>query len=234
GARLYDGAAARAPGFDSGRWLVADPGAYAAAFALASALPRGEAQIWDACAAPGGKAFLTAMLMGGRARVLASDVSAKKLETIRAGARRLGLEGLLEVRQADASAFQPDRLFDAVLCDVPCSGLGSLANKPDIRYKKPESFARLPRVQRAILDNAARAVKPGGVLVYATCTFRRAENEEVTAGFLADHPAFAREGFDLPFHGSPEALRAGGGEMTLWPHVHGTDGFYLCRMRRMS
>ena len=224
-ARMIDGAPARAPGFADGCWLVADAGAYAVASAVGE-----QPDIWDTCAAPGGKSFL--MAMNTRRSVLATDIAPKKLEKLRAGARRLGLEAMLEVRQADASEFQPGRAFDAVLCDVPCSGLGTLANKPDIRYKKPDTFGRLPQVQRSILDNAAKAVKPGGALVYATCTFRQAENGDVTDGFLADRPEFTREGFALPFAGKPEDLRADNGEVTLWPHLHGTDGFYLCKMRK--
>ena len=245
GARLYDGVAARAPGFRDGAWLVADAAARAVVSALGVSTLGAQPgmRIWDACAAPGGKAFLAAMDMRGQGHVLATDISLKKLEKVRAGARRLGVENILDVQQADASEYRPDGIFDAVLCDVPCSGLGVLANKPDIRYKTPDRFERLPNIQRAILENAAKAVKPGGILVYATCTFRRQENEDVVDAFLADrggrssHPEFVKEGFALPFAGGPSSAtrqEIASGEVTLWPHLHGTDGFYMCRMRKSS
>lgn len=229
GARRYSGAAFRAPGFADGCWLVTDAGAYAVVSAMG--LKPGMS-VWDACSAPGGKSFLAALDMHGQGRVMATDISEKKLDKIRAGAKRLGLESGLDIRRADASKYQPEGVFDAVLCDVPCSGLGVLANKPDIRNKNPESFVRLPQVQRDLLDNAVKAVRPGGVLVYATCTFRKAENEDVTSAFLEENPDFKREGFHLPFRGDPKDLYIASGEVTLWPHVHGTDGFYVCRMRR--
>ena len=116
--------------------------------------------------------------------------------------------------------------FDLVLCDVPCSGLGIIRKKPDIRYKDSEKLAGLPRVQRAILDNACRYVRPGGVLLYATCTILPEENSRVTAAFLAAHPDFHQEPFRLP--GGEET----DGSLTLWPQRHGTDGFYICKMRR--
>lgn len=226
-ARLLDGAAARAPGFSEGRWLVADAGARA----IVTALELCEGQsIWDTCAAPGGKSFLSAMDMGGTGRVLATDIAVKKLSKIREGAKRLGIDSI-DIRQADASRSETE-IFDAVLCDVPCSGLGVLASKPDIRYKEPADFVRLPEVQYAILQNAAKAVRPGGILVYSTCTFREAENEAVTGAFLRDHPAFQLESFRLPF--THMECVAQNGEITLWPHLHGTDGFYMCKMRNIS
>lgn len=114
-----------------------------------------------------------------------------------------------------------------MLCDVPCSGLGIIRKKPDIRYKDPAQLAGLPRVQRAILENAGRYVKPGGVLLYATCTVLPEENEEITADFLSRRPEFALEPFRLPGLDGEN-----GGSITLWPQRHGTDGFYICRMRR--
>ena len=112
--------------------------------------------------------------------------------------------------------------------DAPCSGLGVIRKKPDIRYKDRSPLLDLPRVQRAILDNAARYVKPGGVLVYSTCTLLRRENEAVALGFLADHPDFQAEGFPLPEHVGD----AQGGILTLWPHRQGTDGFFIAKLRR--
>ena len=114
-----------------------------------------------------------------------------------------------------------------MLVDAPCSGLGIIRKKPDIRYKKPDDLFALPVIQRAILDNAARYVKPGGTLVYSTCTILPEENQEVTDGFLAEHPDFVRTPFALP-----DPVGETEGQVTLWPHRHHTDGFYICRMER--
>lgn len=113
-----------------------------------------------------------------------------------------------------------------MLTDVPCSGLGIIRKKPDIRYKDSEVLKGLPRVQRGILDNCAQYVRPGGVLVYSTCTLLRRENDEIVDGFLANHPDFSPEPFDLPHLGTQP------GRATFWPHIHGTDGFFTAKLRR--
>ena len=118
--------------------------------------------------------------------------------------------------------------FDVVICDVPCSGLGIIRKKPDIRYKDADELAALPEIQRAILSNSARYVKAGGVLVYSTCTILPEENEGMTDAFLAAHPDFSYEDFTLP------GGKTAAGHITLWPQRHGTDGFYLSRMRRRT
>ena len=116
--------------------------------------------------------------------------------------------------------------FDVVLTDVPCSGLGIIRKKPDIRYKDPEPLKGLPRVQRSILDNCAQYVRPGVVLLYSTCTLLKQENDAVVDGFLGDHPDFAPEPFVLPHLGEQP------GRITFWPHIHGTDGFFAAKLRR--
>ena len=166
--------------------------------------------------------------MEGRGEIIAGDIHRHKLTLIEKGAERLGLT-CIQPALADGRQFREEWLegFDAVLCDVPCSGLGIIRKKPDIRYKDPAQLAGLPRVQRAILENAGRYVKPGGVLLYATCTVLPEENEEITADFLSRRPEFALEPFRLPGLDGEN-----GGSITLWPQRHGTDGFYICRMRR--
>ena len=115
-----------------------------------------------------------------------------------------------------------------MLADVPCSGLGIIRKKPDIRYKDPGPMESLPAVQREILENVSRYVRPGGVLVYSTCTLLRRENEEVALGFLSDHPGFRAEGFRLPEYVGDART----GMLTLWPHRQGTDGFFICKLRK--
>ena len=120
-----------------------------------------------------------------------------------------------------------DRAADVVIADVPCSGLGIIFKKSYIRYKNLEELAQLPIIQREILENVCRYVRSGGVLVYSTCTILPEENEQVTEAFLQAHPEFERTAFTLPL-----PIGTCDGQLTLWPQRHGTDGFYICRMRR--
>lgn len=213
------------PAFQKGWFQVQDAAAKAAV--LASGVKPGD-RVLDVCAAPGGKSFAAAMAMGDRGEIVACDIHRHKLALIEKGAERLGLT-CIHTELADGRQCREEWLesFDAVLCDVPCSGLGIIRKKPDIRYKDPAQLAGLPRVQRAILENAGRYVKPGGVLLYATCTVLPEENGEVTAEFLSSHPEFHPEPFRLPgLDGEND------GSLTLWPQRHQTDGFYICKMRR--
>lgn len=213
------------PAFQKGWFQVQDAAAKAAV--LASGVKPGD-RVLDVCAAPGGKSFAAAMAMEDRGGIIACDIHRHKLALIEKGAERLGLS-CIHPELADGRRCREEWLesFDAVLCDVPCSGLGIIRKKPDIRYKDPAQLAGLPRVQRAILENAGRYVKPGGVLLYATCTVLPEENGEVTADFLSRRPEFHLEAFCLPgLDGEND------GNLTLWPQRHETDGFYICKMRR--
>lgn len=213
------------PAFQKGWFQVQDPAAKAAV--LASGVKPGD-RVLDVCAAPGGKSFAAAMAMEDRGEIAACDIHRHKLALIEKGAERLGLT-CIRTELADGRQCREEWLegFDVVLCDVPCSGLGVIRKKPDIRYKDPVQLAGLPKVQRAILENAGRYVKPGGVLLYATCTVLPEENGAVTAAFLSRHRSFHPEPFRLPgLEGEND------GTLTLWPQRHETDGFYICRMRR--
>ena len=141
----------------------------------------------------------------------------------------MGLSNLTPMT-ADGKQFREawEGTFDRVLVDAPCSGLGVIRKKPDIRYKDPTPLAGLPEVQRAILDVAARYVRPGGVLVYSTCTLLRQENEEVVHSFLSGHGEYRAEAFCLP----GDVGDAWTGMLTLWPHRQGTDGFFISRLRK--
>ncbi|MBQ1834897.1 MAG: 16S rRNA (cytosine(967)-C(5))-methyltransferase RsmB [Oscillospiraceae bacterium] len=211
--------------FQSGKFLVQDGAAYLAAGA--AGVQPGQ-RVLDVCAAPGGKSFAMAFGMADQGSILSCDLHENKLKRIREGAQRLGIT-CIETAAADGRTFHPEweAAFDTVVCDVPCSGLGIIRKKPDIRYKDPQELAALPNIQRAIVDNSARYVKTGGTLIYSTCTVLPEENEHVTDGFLSDHPEFSYEAFTLP-------ARVGTvpGYVTLWPQRHDTDGFFICRMRR--
>ena len=214
--------------FAEGRFWVQDPAAKLAVLAMDL---KPDMRVLDACAAPGGKTFAAASAMDGTGRVLACDIHENKLGRIAEGANRLGLK-TVQTRCLDAA--KPEAAltegFDAVLLDVPCSGLGVIRKKPDIRYKDPGSLEGLPEIQIKILENRCNAVKKGGILLYATCTILKRENEDVIAAFLAGHPEFAPQAFTLPGLGEVPA-----GMATLYPGGPlDTDGFFFCKLRRTT
>jgi 16S rRNA (cytosine967-C5)-methyltransferase len=189
----------------------------------------GEA-VLDLCAAPGAKATHLAALMGGEGRVVAVERHAGRARALAANAERLGA-ATVEVREGDAAEPQPGAPFDRVLLDPPCSDLGTLQARPDVRWRKrPAQVAELAVLQRTLLENAAAMVRPGGVLVYSTCTISPEENEGQVGGFLAAHPELAAD--ELGAEHPDLASRADGRFLQLLPHRHGTDGFFLARLRR--
>lgn len=214
------------PLFRDGGFFVQDPAARLAV--MAAGLEPGM-QVLDCCAAPGGKSFAAAMAMHDRGSIISCDIHPHKIKLLEKGAERLHIS-ILHPTLLDGREFQSqwEGKLDAVIADVPCSGLGVIRKKPDIRYKDLNGLERLPQVQQAILENVSRYVRPGGVLIYSTCTILRRENEDVVRAFLESHPQFAAEPFDLP-----EAF--GGncpGWITLLPSIHETDGFFICKLRR--
>ena len=212
--------------FRNGLFYVQDPASRLAVMALD---PEPGSRVLDMCAAPGGKSFAAAIQMKDQGEIWSCDLHPHKKTLIQKGAQRLGLT-CIRPQTADGKVRRPEweGTFDRVLVDAPCSGLGVIRKKPDIRFKDPEPLSGLPQVQSAILDNAAGYVKPGGVLVYSTCTILERENRAVTDAFLAAHPEFSRERFLLP----GPAGEVSEGQITLWPQVHGTDGFYICKLRK--
>lgn len=214
------------PAFGEGRLYVQD---MAARLAVTAAAPVPGMRVLDACAAPGGKSFAAAIMMGNRGSILSCDIHEKKLGQILRGASRLGID-IIETKTMDARS--PDEQlyggFDLVIADAPCSGLGVIRKKPEIRYKNPAALAGLPAIQFDILSGISRCVAPGGLLLYSTCTFRRVENEDVVSAFVDKNSDFTPESFWLP----GEIGAVNDGMITLWPHIHGTDGFFICRLRR--
>jgi 16S rRNA (cytosine967-C5)-methyltransferase len=212
-----------------GRFELQDAGSQLIAEVTAPP-PRG--RVLDACAGAGGKTLALGALVANRGRLLALDVDERKLEELRRRARRAGLTNL-EAMTTHAFARAPSAPFDRVLVDAPCSGIGVLRRNPEARWRlKPIDLEELPRLQRAILDENAPRVAPGGRLVYATCTVTRAENDAVVDGFLAAHPEFvavpAKE-----ILGTARAAAIGDGErLRLLPHVHDCDGFFAAVLRR--
>ncbi|MBQ4111862.1 MAG: 16S rRNA (cytosine(967)-C(5))-methyltransferase RsmB [Clostridia bacterium] len=188
----------------------------------------------DTCACPGSKSFGIALTMENKGKVYAFDLHKSKLSLIESGAQRLGLS-MVAASERDARKPDPDLLgkCDRVLCDVPCSGLGVIAKKPEIRHKDLTESTRLPTIQAAILEASAGYLKSGGVLVYSTCTILPAENGDVVAAFLAAHPDFEPYDFTFPAKdGSVRDIVSEGGMVTLLPDRNRTDGFFIARMRK--
>ncbi len=207
------------PAFQEGLLEVQDEGSQLLG-ALVEA--RSGEVVLDACAGAGGKALLLAAAVGPSGRVHAADPDAGRLARLQARAERAGAGGIVAVEPAPGAAQPPGLLFDRVLVDAPCSELGALRRGPDLRWRlDPDSFAALPSLQATILGEAVRRVRPGGRLVYATCTFRQQENEEVALAFEQAHQQLRRL---RPAIAGP-ALDADGFVRT-WPHRHGTDGFF--------
>jgi len=201
----------------------------AAKLAVMAANPKKGGFVVDGCAAPGGKSFTAAISMGNSGRIAAFDNKKSKLQHIETGAKRMGID-IIEAINKDASV--PDDEFqgtaDVVIADVPCSGFGVIRKKPEIRYKSEADITGLPEVQRRILASLSGYVKPGGTLLYSTCTVLRRENEDVIEWFLKMDGRFAMEGFSIPGVGQVS------GAVTLWPHIHGTDGFFICKLKRLE
>ena len=212
--------------FRNGSFYVQDPAARLAV--LAADLKPGMT-VLDGCSAPGGKSFASALAMQNCGTIISCDIHPHKIELLRKGAERLHIS-IMEPTLQDASAFVPEweNKMDAVIADVPCSGLGVIRKKPDIRYKNLSELERLPEIQIRILNNLCRYVCPGGVLLYSTCTILKRENEGVISQFLSTHPEFTLERFPLPGSMKTET----DGMITLLPSIHDTDGFFICKLRR--
>ena len=190
--------------------------------------PKPNTFVIDCCAAPGGKTFYIAERMGNQGKIYACDIYAHKLEKIQQGAERLGLS-IIQTSLQDAAELREGWMEEAdfVLCDVPCSGMGIIRKKPEIRYKDAQETQALPEIQIQILKNCAQYVKPGGILVYSTCTILQRENEDVVQSFLQTHAEFEAVPIVHSVFGTADT-----GMITLLPSVHGTDGFFIAKLRR--
>lgn len=223
---LEGGLAAELPGYEEGLFYVQDR---AARLTVEIAAPEPGMRVLDACSCPGGKSFAAAIRMENRGSILSCDIHEKKLHVLKDGAQRLGID-IIETRAMDAREYDPElrERFDLVIADVPCSGLGVIAKKPEIRAKDRESLRGLPEIQGAILENLSRYVKPGGALLYSTCTILTEENEDAALAFLKNHGEYRAEDFSLC------GIESQNGMYTFWPNTDGTDGFFAAKFRRIS
>lgn len=214
------------PWFKNGFFYVQDESAAAAVHLLD---PKPGETIWDACAAPGGKATHVAELTGDTGTVLASDLSLRRTKLIKENSTRLRLNSVIAV-VADGLSYHPKGMRK-ILLDVPCTGLGTVARNPDLRWhKKPEDIPRLAQLQWELLTNAVMSLPVGGVLVYSSCTLTREENQELMEKFIHTHPRYRLEpaGEFVP----PE-LVDGFGYVAILPQKHGIDGAFAARFRRI-
>ena len=216
----------RLPGFEDGFFFVQDRASAIAAQVLD---PGSGDLIIDVCSAPGGKSFAAAINASGKGEVHSFDLHESKLSLIRSGAERLSLD-MIKVDCRDA--LDPDStLFgkaDRVICDAPCSGLGVLGKKPDLRYKDLDSIESLADLQYSILSASSKYLKEGGIMVYSTCTLNPSENEDIVNRFISEHPDFEITPFTVG------NITAEGGMLTLLPHIHHTDGFFMAKIRRKT
>lgn len=219
------------PAFLEGTYLVMDEGAQLIAPILS---PSPGDRILDACAAPGGKTTHLSALAGGKASILAADVSALRLRMLREVVTRTGAQGIGTALHDLARAPLPPSAgrFDKVLVDAPCTGMGVIRRNPDAKWRfRADGPRGMARVQAAILRNAWNAVLPGGLLLYCTCSPLKEENEEVVGAFLADHPEATMSAAPDGWPGPGDAWTADG-FMRLYPHRHGTDAFFAALLRK--
>jgi len=206
---------------DKGAYFVQDEASQIECIALD---PKAGETVIDVCACPGGKSFSAAIEMKNTGKVYSFDIHDSKLPLIGKEAENLDIS-IIETRAHDSTEPASDLIgkADKVICDVPCSGLGVLHKKGDLRHKDVRSLETLPELQYRILCASAEYVKSGGIIVYSTCTLRKAENELVFNRFLEEHA----DDFELvPFTFGDEKC---GGTITLLPHIHGTDGFFIAK-----
>ncbi len=207
-----------------GLFSVQDQSSQLAALSLS---PEPESLVLDLCAAPGGKTTHIAEIMKNRGKIIASDIYASRLKSVDALSKRLGIS-IIETTVRDAAIVDESLIgkADYILADVPCSGLGIIRRKPDIKYKENiTDFAELNKIQQKILESAYRYLKQGGVMVYSTCTVNHGENIELINKFLQIHP-------DMALDKIKNAHFANEGYLEIYPHIHNSDGFFVCRMKK--
>ena len=201
-------------GFEEGLFFVQDEASQICA--LETGAKPGDL-VLDCCAAPGGKSFYMAQMMENKGRIICFDLHEKKLGLMEKSAERLGI-GIIETYARDSTlgfGEPQDIRADVVLCDAPCSGLGTISKKPEIKYKTLAEISKMPEIQHKMLSSCSGCVKPGGTLIYSTCTLNKKENEEVAYKFLGEHRDFAIEKL-----------------ATLFPFEQKTDGFFIAKMKR--
>ena len=230
--KLMKGSIVSTPFFQEGFVTIQDESSMLVARALD---PQPGEMVLDACAAPGGKSTHIAERMNDEGNIVSLDLHEHKVKLIKQAAKRLNLTHI-EAKALDArkaSDHYDDASFDRILIDAPCSGFGVIRRKPDMKYtKSSEDSARLATIQQSILHETAQLLKPGGTLVYSTCTMDPTENQQVIHAFLQEHQDFEPDlslNERLPKQVAPFVQN---GSVQILPHYFGTDGFFICSMRK--
>ncbi len=177
--------------------------------------PNKNERVLDVCAAPGGKTFTMAQYMENSGQIIACDLYEKRVDLIKKGAKRLSLNNILAIKQDATVKNDSFGQFDAILCDVLCSGLGVIRRKPEIKYKDLSDYSDITDIQIKILEVASNYLKPNGRILYSTCTLRRCENEDIIQCFLDKYPQY-----ELKY------------QRTFMPHIDGSDGFYCALLQK--
>ena len=221
-----EGASVADLGINEGLCFVQDEASQLCVLALGA--KEGD-RVLDICSCPGSKSFGSAIEMGNKGEIRSFDLHENKLSLVKSGAQRLGIS-IIETDARDGRNFDPslENYADKIICDVPCSGFGVMAKKPEIRYKSIEESAGLPKIQYDILCNSSRYLKVGGVMVYSTCTLFPEENQQNVEKFLAEHQNFEPCNFNIG------KISSENGMLTLNPHDHGTDGFFIAKLRKVN
>lgn len=233
--RVTSGSPMHSRMFSEGRFTIQDA---SAALAVEILDPKPGERVLDACAAPGGKTVQLAEKVGKTGQVIASDIEPRKLKTIEANVKRLHVSAQTEITAGDATQLAerfPKDTFDRILVDAPCSGIGLFRRKPDAKYHKQlADLKALQAIQEEILDAAFEVLKPGGTLLYSTCTITNEENHEVIAHFLAKHP-------EMQIEALPDALKAPlveamceDGTIEILPHQYQSDGFFIAKLTKQG
>ncbi|MBQ3118525.1 MAG: 16S rRNA (cytosine(967)-C(5))-methyltransferase RsmB [Clostridia bacterium] len=214
-----------------GLFTVQDQSSQLAALSLS---PEPDSLVLDLCAAPGGKTTHLAELMKNQGKIIATDIYETRLKSVAALAEKLGIS-IIETKVQDASIVDPNLVSkaDYILADVPCSGLGIIRRKPDIKYKENiTDFTELNEIQQKILDAAYHYLKQGGIMVYSTCTVNKGENIEMINNFLKTHPDMALDKIKSP-HITGDVVK-NEGYLEIFPHIHNSDGFFVCRIKKQE
>ncbi len=231
GIRLCEGAKiTELSGFGTGEFFVQDEASQICIEALS---PKPSQTVIDVCSCPGSKSFGAAIKMKNEGKIYSFDLHENKLSLVKTSADRLGIS-IIECEARDAR-HPKEELFgcaDRVICDVPCSGFGVMAKKPDIRYKHEEDVVKLASLGLDILTQSAKYLKAGGTLVYSTCTLRRDENEDTVERFLSSHPDFSLVPFEISSNAPDIPNIKCNGMLTLMPHIHKTDGFFIAKLSK--
>jgi len=211
--------------YQEGKFIAQDVGAMMVTVALN---PKPNQLCIDVCAAPGGKTTHIAELMENKGRVIAFDIHSHKIDIIKKNAERMGFS-VIDAICLDATKLKEEFIgkADKVLADVPCSGIGIISRKPDIKWNK-DNIKELPKLQMQILQTASKYLKVGGELVYSTCTILKRENEDVIKAFVENNPDFEFINIELP---KPFA-KENNGYITLYPNIDNTDGFFISKIKR--